>query len=325
MSSETPQLPDYDQFSKADRKSPPLKGLRHFGQFLIVWVFLRLAMLLPVRLAQKTGSLLGALLFPLIRRDRTIIEHQISRVFPEMTEKERTRFAKTCYRNMGVSLFEVLLIPRIRKKATDWIQFQNETALREAYQEGKGVILVTGHMANWELFSIVFEMLRIPARAIVRSIFNQQLNNLLLNHRKSDFLQAIQRGSKDSPRQLLNCLRNGDVLVVALDQDTDVPGVFVDFFGLKANTPRIAANLALKMGVPLMTGFDQRLEDGRHCFHFNRLPLEEGIENNEENQILLTQRLSDAMEAHIRKFPEQWAWNHRRWKRRPPDETASPA
>ena len=167
------------------------------------------------------------------------------------------------------------------------------------------------------MLSVAFDRLRIPAQAVARTIVNTRLNALILDHRQSDYLRIVQRGSKNSARQLLQCLKNRDVLLLVIDHDVEVPSVFVEFFGIPANTPRVAASLALRLGVPVVSGFDRRQPDGSHLIRFKRIPAPGELENNEDGVRRFTQLFSDAMEAHIRECPEQWTWNHRRWKRRP--------
>ncbi|MEE8394487.1 MAG: lysophospholipid acyltransferase family protein [bacterium] len=312
-----PTLPEYSRFRYGPRL--PFRGLRRRAQFAIAWVFGLVARLLPVRASQWAGKWLGRLLYPLASRDRSICAYQLRLAFPAMTEEQRSAIARGCFENLGMTLWEVFAISTMRRDLRRWVGLEGEEDLRKAHAQGRGVILVTGHMANWELLGLAFEQLDIAANAVVRSIENPLLDDLLLRNRESTHLKFFHRGSKESPRRLLQCLREGNVLVVALDHDTVAPGVFVDFFGMPANTPRVAASLALRLGVPIVTGFDRREDGGTHCFRFRRVDYPPELENNAAGVMRVTQLLSDAMEAHIRQYPHQWTWNHRRWKRRAPD------
>jgi len=298
------------------------KALRRYVQFLIVRSLLALASFLPVRLAQKLGWLLGTLVYPFSKRERGICLYQLELAFPDMSDGERKSLTRRCFQHLGVTLFEVLLVPRIRRNAKKWIRIEGEDVLREAYSEGRGVLLVTGHIGNWELFSAVFQELEIPAQAMVRDIVNKRVSNLLLKHRASPFLKPLVRGSKESPRQLLSCLREGQVLIVAIDQDIESEGVYVDFFGIEAHTPRVAAVLANRLKTPLVTGFDHRKPDGTHVFRFEKVDLSIDQIEHPDHLRNITQILTTKIEEHVRKFPEQWSWNHRRWKRRPSTKDA---
>lgn len=312
---ENAKNPDYRKFPYP--KIIISRPIRRVIQYWLVKGLLALTYTLSVPMAQRLGRRLGLLLFPYLNRERRICLYQLEMIYPELEPAEREQLARSCFQHMGMTLFEVLAIPRIRRQVGRWLMLEGEEELRGAYGEGRGVILVTGHTGNWELLSLVFDGLEIPARAVVATNVNTRLNEMMIRRRRSSFLQTVERGSKESPRQLLKCLRAGDVLVVALDQDTSAPGVFVDFMGIPANTPRVAAALALKQGVPIVTGFGMRREDGSHLFRFRRITPPAGLAEGKEGTIQLTQLLSNAIEEHIRENPAQWSWTHRRWKRRP--------
>lgn len=311
--------PEYSRFSY--RWRPPLKRLRHPVQFVLAWLLLRAARLLPVRGAQAMGRWMGRALYPLARRDRGITDYQLELIYPEMPPGERQKLARQTFENLGMTVWEIFAFPNLRKNLDYWIDVRGEDVLRKAHAKGRGVILAIGHMANWEMIGLVLEKVDLPGRAVGRRLGNPGLNDLLMRSRESSRLKFFARGSKESPRQLLNSLRAGEVLVLAMDHDSRAPSVFVTFFGHTANTPRGAASLALKMDVPLVAGFDERLPDGTHRYHFLPVPVPKNLKNDTAGVKALTQSINDAFEAHVRQHPEQWTWNHRRWKRRPEENT----
>ncbi|MCZ6646183.1 MAG: lysophospholipid acyltransferase family protein [SAR324 cluster bacterium] len=307
--------PEYSRFSRL--KVKPFQALRRELQYRVVWLFQILAGILSVSASQRMGRWTGRLLYPLVWREREICDYQLQLAFPDLDQAGRRRLALASFENLGMTLWENLATPRIRKQLEGWLHVENEQALREAHAEGKGVILITGHIGNWELVCRAADLLRLPLHVVVRGIVNTRLNDFVVRNRLSEFVQVVERGTAQTARQLLKCLKQGDVLVVAIDHDVDVSSVFVDFFGIPANTPRVAASLALRNGVPVVAGFDRRRTDGSHQFSFKRLPPPKNAGNDAEGVRRYTQFMIDAIEAHIRACPEQWTWNHRRWKRRP--------
>lgn len=316
------QSPEYTRFSGL--KFKPFQNVRRRLQYGLVWLFLAFAARLPVRTSQMLGRWSATLLLPFVPRDRAICDYQLQLVYPELHPRERKRLARRTFQNLGMTLWEMLATPRIRREVDRWLHLEDGAVLQEAHAEGKGVILITGHMANWELLGIALQRLRVPAQAVARTLVNTPLNDLVIKHRESDYLRIVQRGSEGSARQLLSCLKQGDVLLLVIDHDVEVPSVFVDFFGMPANTPRAAASLALRLGVPVVSGFDRRLADGTHRIRFRRISPPKGIRNDQEGIQRYTQVFSDAIEAHIRECPEQWTWNHRRWKRKPGNSAEQP-
>ena len=314
-----PIEPEYGRFRVSRFKG--LTAVRHAVQYAMLWPILASANLFPIRVLQRLGSGLGFLLYYLAGRDRKISLYQLALVFPELEPAQRKRLARRNFQSMGITLLEALAIHRIRRQTARWLRIEGEAELREAYAKGRGVVLVTCHVANWEMLTVAFPHLKIRAQAMGARIANPWINALVIRYRQSEYVKALQRGSAGSPRQLLQCLKNGEVLFLAIDQDLASQGVFVNFFGIPAHTPRVAAALALRHGIPVVTGFDRRLPDGTHVLRFEAIPTPGSLPRDDESIRQLTQVYTDAIEAHIRANPEQWSWNHRRWKRRPPEGT----
>jgi len=119
---------------------------------------------------------------------------------------------------------------------------------------------------------------------------------------------------------MLRSLKQGKVVMMLIDQDTDkVKNVFVDFYGKKAATPIGGAILAQKTGAAVIP-IALSMQNGKQVLTV-RPEIEISVTGDEEKDIITnTQRMSDASEAFIREFPEQWVWMHERWKTRPPEE-----
>ncbi|MCH7476626.1 MAG: lysophospholipid acyltransferase family protein [SAR324 cluster bacterium] len=315
--------PEYGRFRVWRFKGLP--AVRHAVQYAVLWPILASANLLPIRVLQHLGSGLGFLLYYLARRDRRISLYQLALVFPELEPAQRKRLARRSFQSMGITLLEALAIHRIRRQTARWLRIEGEAELREAYAKGRGVVLITCHVANWEMLTVAFPHLKIRAQAMGARIANPWVNDLVIRYRQSEYVKAFQRGSAGSPRQLLQCLRNGEALFLVIDHDIPTNGVFVNFFGIPAHTPRVAAALALRHGVPVVTGFDRRLPDGTHLLRFEPIPTPDSPPKDDGAIRQLTQVYTDAIEAHIRANPEQWTWNHRRWKRRPPESSQGSA
>ncbi|MBI4083610.1 MAG: lysophospholipid acyltransferase family protein [Candidatus Lambdaproteobacteria bacterium] len=321
-----PEGPDYsgpDYTGMVRRRSKRWQPLRHALEYGLARAMLALTALIPVPLAQRCGRWTGALGYRLARDHRAVMRYQLAMALPERCAgaggaAERERIVRACFGHLGMTLWEALALPRIRREAGRWVLLENAQALRAAHGRGRGVIVLTGHMGNWELLSAVFERLRIPAQAMVRTMVNRRIHALMQRRRTSAFLGLIERGSPASPRQMLSSLKRGEALIFAIDQDIEGQGVFVDFFGIPAHTPRVAAALALKHDVPVVTAFGVRRPDGTHLFRFEPLSLPPRAGNDADATLACTQVFSRAIEAAVRTHPEQWAWHHRRWKRRPP-------
>jgi KDO2-lipid IV(A) lauroyltransferase len=307
--------PDYKRLEP--RKSRRLRPLRRWLQAAAARALLTLTAPLPVRAMQRLGRIAGRLGHAWERSERAVCEYQMRRVMPELSEAERARLTRRCFEHMGMTAFEALAMPRIRRDSARWLALEDAIALRAAHALGRGVVLVTAHCGNWEFLPVAAGQLRIPMTAVVKPLTNPRLNELMRRQRRAEFLTLAERGGRNTAKVLLQALRQGRVLVVAIDQDIDAQSVYADFFGLPARTPRVAASLALKLGVPIVAAFDRRREDGTHAIRFQAVPVSDAVRASADPEQALTQTLNNVIEAHIRAWPEQWAWNHRRWLHEP--------
>ncbi len=110
-----------------------------------------------------------------------------------------------------------------------------------------------------------------------------------------------------SARELIRFLKSGGMLGILIDQDTDVAGVHVPFFGRPAFTPRAAGDLASRLGAPMIFGCAHRLAGNVHRIVLRRVKGSDPVE--------LTARATKIIEDEIRANPAEWVWMHPRWRR----------
>jgi Kdo2-lipid IVA lauroyltransferase/acyltransferase len=297
--------------------TPPLaKRLKRSVRYAL----LRLALLaigrLPLGLAQRLGDACGTLAYGLARKERAKALLSLGRAFPEKSEEERRSLARACFRHLGRVAFEAAVAPRLSKAQFDGLvdvpEAVRATVLR-AHQKGTGVVAVTGHVGHWELLGWTFVRLGIPLHVIARDNVDGRLTSLVDGFRGQGGVRTLLRGAPGAAVGMLRALRRGDALGLLIDQDTRVQSVFVPFFGNAAATPRAAADLTLRTGAATVVVFLQRDKAGR--YHFSGEELEAKRSGDSEADVLeLTRRYSLAIEAAIRRAPEQWVWMHQRWK-----------
>ena len=314
---EPTEFPEYHRYGY--HRARGWKPLRQWVVYLLVRLMLALATWLPIAMLQGIGRGVGSVAYRFSSKLRELCLAQLAMALPGLPPEDHRRIARECLRQQGMTLMETLALPRLRRNSDYWMAIEGEQALREAHAEGKGVVLVTAHTGNWEMISIALERLGVKTLAFATPMNNPLLQKLIIRLRETEFFAIAGRGSEDSPRQLLRSLKQGETLMMVNDVDIDTNGVFVNFFGLQANTPRAGATLPLKVGCPVVTGFDRRLPGGTHCIEFERVPVTAEIREADDPVRTLTQELARRTEAHIRLHPHQWVWNHRRWRRRPPE------
>lgn len=276
------------------------------------------AVLIPWRVGVAAGAGLGALAWLGLTSPRRLALENLAVAFPALTDHERARIGRAALINLGRSAMEMLMLSRRRNATIDrWCTAGGDDPIRRALADGRGAVFVTGHTGNWELLGALVVRRGFPTTVVATPVYDSRLDEFLVAARAAQGVETIRRGSGSSARQLLSALRRNAVLGLLIDQDTDVEGTFVPFFGRPAYTPIGAAALALRTGATVVCGFLVREGAVRH-----RLVVEGPITlvrtgDHERDVVENTALLTAHIERHIRAYPEQWVWFHRRWKRRP--------
>lgn len=184
----------------------------------------------------------------------------------------------------------------------------------DAVTRGKGVILLSGHISNWELSAFAYPLLRRRALNIIAKIqASRMLNKKVNKYRKLSGNKIIQIGA--SLREAYKILMTNKILCFLIDQSAHPDySVYVDFFGKKVATFAGAARMALKQGSPVIMGYMIRDEKGTYKINFEEINYDDIKEDIENNVIELTQRMQSKLENIIREYPDQWFWFHRRFK-----------
>jgi KDO2-lipid IV(A) lauroyltransferase len=269
--------------------------------------------ILPHRGALALGRALGRLAWRLSERDRRRALEHLSFALPDLPEDERLRIAKASFRSAGMNLAELLhFLRHSRREILSHLEIEGWENVAAAKASGRSILILTGHCGNWELIGTALHNGGVPPAAVARPLDDPGLQKLLVDLRNHLGTTTIARGTRGAPRQLLEVLRGGGALAMLIDQDTRVDGVWVPFFGRPAFTPVGAAEIALRQKANVIPSFIERRPDGNHLIRF--LPPLELLEDPRE----LTASMTAAIEAQVRRRPEQWVWWHKRWRRQPP-------
>jgi KDO2-lipid IV(A) lauroyltransferase len=183
--------------------------------------------------------------------------------------------------------------------------------LEAAKAVGKGIIIVTGHFANWEVMPFVGRHYGLSGGMIVRPTNNPYVNQWLDTVRSHNGLERIAKGPQGT-RRAFSTLRRGEVLGILVDQRAS-EGIPVPFFGREAFTTPAPAALALKLGAVLLPVSNERLGGAR--FHVRVHPIIEPAVTGDPDRdlVALTSRLTQFVEERVRERPGEWLWIHKRW------------
>ena len=303
--------------------APPDNSLSYRLTFFGLGLFRRLFCLLPSSAAFFLGERLGDLLRLCLPGKVRILRDNLSRSDLAPTSPEETRrFERQVFRHFGRLGAEFLRLCTLSDaEACALAPVEGLEHFRREYDKGRGVILLTGHLGNWEM-ALRRIAVEAPGKAhpVIRRIKNQAVNDFIDRHRrlcgKGDSLLADL-----GPKPLIRALRAGEVLIFLLDQNAgEGEGSFVPFLGRPAATYTSLARLSLMTGLPVLPAACQRVSGGRFRGRIlPPIPPETSLPP-EEAAVHLTTLYGHALDTLVRDYPEQWIWMHRRWKTRPPGD-----
>ncbi len=263
------------------------------------------------------GKKIGILLKKASRKRYTITLNNIAAAFPEKNAEWHRDIAFKSYQNLGITLVELLAFPRLSDQdIADYIQCEGIGLVKELHAQGRGLILLSGHFGNWEMLAYSVGLFsELPVSIIVKTQQNMYADRLLNQYRTQRGNQVIPM--HNAARSIIQKLRSGDAIALLADQSaTGDKDIFIDFFGRPAATYEAPAALALRFKTPIVMGFAERRPDGTYYTKLSEIPHDD-LENTQEGIRELTRRHVQMLENAIRKRPELWSWQHRRWKHQP--------
>jgi KDO2-lipid IV(A) lauroyltransferase len=270
---------------------------------------------LPLPLSYRTGSATAGLLDLLLPKLRRVAARNLSMAFPELSTAEQRRIADGVFRSVGRLLVALARFPSITTaNVADWISYEGLEHYQAAKRQGRGVLIATAHLGNWELSAFAHALMTEPMNVMVRPLDNPLVDRLVESRRALSGNRLIVK--KDAARLVLKALKTNEPVGILIDQNTTpAEGVFIDFFGKLACAGTGFAKLAHYSQAPVIPGFALWNETTqRYVLRFlSEVPIT-------GDPAADTQRIHSVLEDVIRRHPDQWLWIHRRWKTRPPGE-----
>jgi KDO2-lipid IV(A) lauroyltransferase len=277
---------------------------------------------IPLRLARGVGRWLGRLAYwPFGVRRRTV-ERQLAAAFPDATRETIQRRVRGTYAHLGELLIETAMLPGLGREGILALfegaeGFEDILAARDAR---RGIILITGHFGNWELAGAYVASRGVPIEVIVRRMNNPLFDGFVNRTRAGTGMIVVY--DQDAVRRTPRAFREGHAVAFVADQGVKgLASTFVPFFGRPAKTPRGPAVFAIRSGLP--TFFVAAVRESGGKYRCVVTPVEIPDTGDRDADVDETvARYTAILEAWVRRYPEQYFWHHRRWKRQPADTPA---
>lgn len=280
---------------------------------------------LPEGLAARLGALTGVFAGTVLRIRRREVDRHLALAFPDATPAWRHRVARASYAHLGreaVMLFRIADWPPAR--LLERVTFEGIDDLVAAAGPESGVLLLTGHIGSWELAGAAIAARGLALDAIVKGMSNRRFQEELFRTRERLGLRIIE--APRAPREVLRGLRAGRIVAILGDQNAAEGGVFIPFFGAEAATARGPALFALRTGAPVFVGVALRRPGWAQRYHISVRRLDVAPSGHLEDDVhALLAAYAEALETAVRSAPEQYFWQHKRWKTRPSEEPSRTA
>jgi len=282
---------------------------------------------LPRSAAIAVCKILGRTAWLLDRSGRKTVLNNLEIAFgADNLSASRKTLGKASYVNLALNLVDLSRVNRFSGNELDSLVVCNPESKThfDSMSNGRpGAIVLTPHLGNWELLTAYLANMGLKVHFVGREPYDQRLRKLYESVRTSQGGAWISRGG--AFERLREVLGDGEIAIMLIDQDTGrVRGTFVDFFGRKAWTPTGPAALLRLTGSVLIPCALVREKD--HSYSLVIEPPVDTVETGREDydDWENTRRASLAMESLVRRYPDQWAWFHRRWRTQPPESWVDP-
>ena len=291
-----------------------MKILKYLIEGFFIYILFFLFRVLGIDLSRKFSSFLLNRIGFLFRKKK-IIKNNILKVFKQYSETEINNLIKKMWSNYGFTLAEYVFLDKFRfnKFPKSHIEISGEEILAKVKKDGKPVIFISAHLANFEIMAMELEKKNINLAAIYRPLNNFFLNPFMVYLRKKYLCRKQVKKGLIGTRETINYIKNKNSIALMVDQRVGESERY-PFFDIPAHTTTIPAQLALKYDLDIVPIFLERKEDNFFKMEIQQPINYEKTQNYEEDKKNITIKINRIIEKMILKNPGQWIWTHSRWK-----------
>ncbi|MBF0570408.1 MAG: lysophospholipid acyltransferase family protein [Candidatus Omnitrophica bacterium] len=277
------------------------------GNYYLYRIGKFLARILPLGVSNALVMALCDLHYFFSKADRQAVENNLKLV--SKTDHVPKAQVRAVFRGFGKYLLEFFtMTKRLRPEfIKSNVHIKNIEYLNEVLQKGKGAILVSAHVGNWEMGGAILPILGFPLSVVALAHKDKRVNALFNTQREAFGCMVIQ--ADVAVRRIVEHLQRNRLVAILGDRDFGKSGIVMDFLGQKTMIPKGAAFFSLKTGTPIVPIFFIRQD--KDNFEINIYP---PIEPPQLPDTKITHQTASeyiykylmCIEAEIRKNPSQW-------------------
>ena len=289
--------------------------LTHLVEFSALALARALIAIPSAKMADRLGSSLGRLAHDLLKSRRLIARDNLVQALGEQyTDEELDRIVLNTFKNLGRTMIEIGRFARLGFDGMARLVHSDDAdIIKRVYEEGKGAVIVEPHSGNWELLAVWPVALGYPLDILIGTLHNPLVNRMLVKTREKAGVGVLSLAK--SMRSAFKSIKAGRLTAITPDQHAPSGNIIAPFFGREASMAKGPALLALRTGCPILPVGLIRESYDRHILFCGDPIYPPNSGDQEADLLTMTKAYFAYFEEHIRKYPDQWMWTHRRWKK----------
>lgn len=293
-----------------------MRKLKHIVEYIFVYLLVKFVSILSWESLSSVSKIIArGLMRVLAKRDEVARDNISSALGCDARTSKKLAFES--FHNLVLTILEVVKLKDSGVKAKDNVYFTDLKPFKEVYEKGRGCLLISAHLGNWEIMAKRIVEMGYPVNVLVKAQTNSYVEDLFRRIREDYGVRVLYTG--ESAREIVRLLKNNEFVAILVDQDAGIDGVFYPFFGRTASWEGGPAKIARKFNTPIIMGFDHRFDRGaKHIAIISGVDYLKDRYRSPEDEFfgIYIKRLEEQIELS----PGQYHWLHRRWRTRLPEE-----
>lgn len=275
-----------------------------------------LANRLPLNIAYSVACAIADIRYYTAGREKRAIIENLKVVFGDrpIDEKKLEETGILVFRNFAKYLVDFFRFSKLNSGyIKTHVKVEGVSNVDKCLSRGKGAIVLSAHIGNWELGGSALSMVGYPVNAVVMTHKNKKVNDFFTRQRLTGSVRPIEIGA--TLRICFKTLKNNGILALLGDRDFSKSGMRVKFFGKETLMPKGPAAFSYKLGSGIVPCFMVRERGDTFRLVFEE-PIFPDCDGPEEAAVKkITERYLPVIESYIKRYPDQWymfreVWNH---------------